>query len=31
MEKKNMNFRIGGQKINIIKEAKYLGLMYECH
>ena len=26
-----MNFRISGQKINIVKEAKYLGLKLDQH
>ena len=29
--KKHMNFRISGQKINIVKEAKYLGLKLNQH
>ena len=28
---KNMNFRISGQKINIIKETKYLGMVLDGH
>ena len=29
--KKNMNFRISGQKINIMKETKYLGMIMDEH
>ena len=29
--KKNMNFRISGQKINILKETKYLGMTMDEH
>ena len=29
--KKNMNFRISGQKIKIMKETKYLGMVMDEH
>ena len=29
--KKNMNFRISGQKVNIMKETKYLGMIMDEH
>ena len=29
--KKNINFRISGQKINIMKETKYLGMIMDKH
>ena len=29
--RKHMNFRTSGQKINIVKEAKYLGLVLDEH
>ena len=29
--KKNMNFQISGQKINIMKETKYLGMVMDEH
>ena len=29
--KKHINFRISGQKINIVREAKYLGLKLDQH
>ena len=29
--KKNINFRITGQKINIMKERKYLGIIMDEH
>ena len=29
--KKNMNFQISGQKVNVMKETNYLGMIMEEH